>query len=246
MKRFTETNIWDEDWFMDIPIEYKLFWFYLKDKCNHAGIWRPNLRLFEVMVGVKIDLKKALGIFNKDKIRCEILKSGHWFILDFFVFQYGSVMNLSNRVHKSIQDIYIQEDINLTSIRGLLDHKDGVKDKDKDKEKDKEENIKYVIENVIEYLNNKTGKNFKSNSKPTIKHINARIAENFTLEQFKKVIDIKVSKWLNNPEMVDYLRPETLFGTKFESYLNEKQNNGTDQKHSIKVPEGLGTGTYLR
>jgi uncharacterized phage protein (TIGR02220 family) len=86
-----------------------------------------------------------------------------------------------------------------------------------------------VIVNVIEYLNIKTNKNFKSNSKTTIKHINARITEGFTLDQFKKVIDIKVSKWLNDPKMVDYLRPETLFGTKFESYLNEngtyKQNN---------------------
>ena len=77
------------------------------------------------------------------------------------------------------------------------------------------------IENIIEYLNNKTGKKFKSNSKPTIKHINARLSEKYTFEDFKKVIDIKVHKWLNDPKMQDYLRPDTLFGTKFESYLNE-------------------------
>ena len=82
-----------------------------------------------------------------------------------------------------------------------------------------------VIEYVIEYLNNKTGKKFKSNTKPTIKHINARLSEGFTMEHFRTVIDIKVLKWLNNPKMCDYLRPETLFGTKFESYLNEVPTN---------------------
>ena len=49
------------------------------------------------------------------------------------------------------------------------------------------------------------------------------MTEKYTIEDFKKVIDIKVSKWLNNPEMADYLRPDTLFGTKFESYLNENK-----------------------
>ena len=48
----------------------------------------------------------------------------------------------------------------------------------------------------------------------------ARIKEGFTLEDFKRVIDWKVSKWIGT-DMEQYLRPETLFGTKFESYLNE-------------------------
>ena len=54
----------------------------------------------------------------------------------------------------------------------------------------------------------------------------ARLKENYTLQQFKTVIDIKSLKWLNDPKMVDYLRPETLFGSKFESYLNEVPKNG--------------------
>jgi uncharacterized phage protein (TIGR02220 family) len=80
-----------------------------------------------------------------------------------------------------------------------------------------------VIDNIIEYLNNKTGKNFKSNSKTTVKHITARLSEKYTLDDFKKVIDTKVQKWLTDPKMCDYLRPDTLFGTKFESYLNENK-----------------------
>ena len=156
-KRFTETSIWDEDWFLEMPKEYKIFWFYLKDKCNHAGIWKPNLILFESTVKCKIDLNKAIEIFNKNKCRCQILNSGHWFILDFFVFQYGSTFNSLNRVHKSIQDIYNQEDIILTSIRGLKDLKDGVKDKDKDKDittinkKTPEEKKKILTKRYLEF-----------------------------------------------------------------------------------------------
>lgn len=67
----------------------------------------------------------------------------------------------------------------------------------------------------------KTGKNFKSNSKKTKSLINSRIKEGFKVEDFKKVIDIKTSEWLNDKQMAQYLRPETLFGNKFEGYLNQ-------------------------
>lgn len=89
-------------------------------------------------------------------------------------------------------------------------------DKDKDTDKDKE-----IIKDIILFLNEKTQKDFKPNTKKTIATINARLSEGFMIDDFKKVIDIKVNKWLNDPKMRDYLRPETLFGTKFESYLNE-------------------------
>ena len=76
---------------------------------------------------------------------------------------------------------------------------------------------------IIDYLNQKTGKNFKSTSKATQKHIKARFNDGFTLEEFKRVIDIKCEEWLKDSKMSTYLRPETLFGTKFEGYLNSKQ-----------------------
>jgi len=83
----------------------------------------------------------------------------------------------------------------------------------------------YSLENakrIISYLNKKTGKNFKSNTKSTVNHIKARFNEKFKLEDFKLVIDNQATKWKSDPKMVDYLRPETLFGTKFESYLQTK------------------------
>ncbi len=77
---------------------------------------------------------------------------------------------------------------------------------------------------IVGYLNEKTGKNFSPDSKETRAKIKARWGVNGTrrtVEDFKAVIDNKCKSWLHDPEMSVYLRPETLFGSKFESYLNE-------------------------
>lgn len=74
---------------------------------------------------------------------------------------------------------------------------------------------------IINYLNFKTGKSFKHNTKATQSAISARINEGFSIEDFKSVVDKKTEQWGSDPKMGDYLRPVTLFGTKFESYLNQ-------------------------
>jgi len=74
---------------------------------------------------------------------------------------------------------------------------------------------------VIDYLNEKTGKHYRSKAAATRKLIKARFAEGYTLEDFKRVIDTKTSQWLNT-DQDKFLRPETLFRpSHFESYLNE-------------------------
>jgi len=73
---------------------------------------------------------------------------------------------------------------------------------------------------IIEYLNAKSNKKYSLDAKITIKNIDARIEDGFVLADFKKVIDIKTVSWMNT-HMEQYLRPETLFGNKFEGYLNE-------------------------
>lgn len=80
--------------------------------------------------------------------------------------------------------------------------------------------IPYV--EIINYLNDVAGKNFRPTTKKTKNLIKARWNEGFRLDDFKKVIDIKTAQWINNEKMDKFLRPETLFSPKFESYLNEK------------------------
>ncbi|MBP1917214.1 putative phage protein (TIGR02220 family) [Lederbergia galactosidilyticus] len=79
--------------------------------------------------------------------------------------------------------------------------------------------IPYV--EIVSYLNHAADKNYKDSTKSTRKHIRARWNDGFTLEDFKKVVDIKVTEWKNDGKMNKFLRPDTLFGTKFESYLNQ-------------------------
>lgn len=108
----------------------------------------------------------------------------------------------------------------------------------KKENKNKKENIyssakaeQYSI--IISYLNEKAGTNYKSNTKSTQRYINARISEGYTIDDFKTVIDIKCAEWLNDKKMKQYLRPETLFGTKFESYLNQNLKKRKESKPNI-------------
>ena len=76
---------------------------------------------------------------------------------------------------------------------------------------------------IIDYLNQKANTNYKPTTRKTRALINARINEGFNKEDFIKVIDNKTREWLGT-DMEKYLRPETLFGSKFEGYLNQKRN----------------------
>ncbi|MDT2726520.1 conserved phage C-terminal domain-containing protein [Lactococcus formosensis] len=78
---------------------------------------------------------------------------------------------------------------------------------------------------IISYLNEKAGTQYRATSKKTQSLVNARFNETFTIDDFKRVIDIKVAEWGNDEKMSKFLRPETLFGPKFESYLNQKPVN---------------------
>lgn len=93
---------------------------------------------------------------------------------------------------------------------------------DKDILSDKVE-LPIPYKEITDYLNQKSETNYRHTGKKTQSLIKARFSEGFNLDDFKQVIDIKASEWLRDKSMNKYLRPETLFGTKFESYLNQKQ-----------------------
>lgn len=150
-KRFTDTEIWKEDWFLDLSNDEKLFWFYLKDSCNHAGIWKVNERQFEFILGSRLPLSEFLLRSNVGSERIVDLGSGNWYLKKFVKFQYGEILNENNRVHKSILKALTDSNIDtnsfevkLGSIRPLLEVKEGVKDKDKDKDKENIEKVSKI------------------------------------------------------------------------------------------------------
>jgi len=80
----------------------------------------------------------------------------------------------------------------------------------------------YNIIYIVEYLNKKTGKSYKHQTPKTRQFIRTRFKEGYTNDDFVKVIDNQCAQWKGKEEWDKYLRPETLFGNKFESYLNNK------------------------
>lgn len=95
------------------------------------------------------------------------------------------------------------------------------------------DNIPY--KEIIDYLNSKTGKNYRDNVQKNRSLIKARWSEGYRLDDFKQVIDNMVKDW-SGTKYAKYLRPETLFGTKFDGYLNQ----GNAVKREKKTDERLG------
>ncbi|MBE6093062.1 MAG: hypothetical protein E7201_07875 [Selenomonas ruminantium] len=110
------------------------------------------------------------------------------------------------------------------------------RERDRDRVRDRDINNNILppaggfVHEIIDYLNKKAGTHYKSTTSKTQKLIQARSKEGFTKEDFFAVIDKKCAEWLSNPDMVKYIRPETLFGSKFEGYLNQREpGKGEDE-----------------
>jgi len=136
-KRFTDSNKWDDPFFIDLPNKYKLLWVFMLDKCDHAGIYQHSKRLSTFFLGYEYEKEQILSVFNG---RVIVLDSGKWFIKKYIDFQYGELKE-NNRVHVSVMTILEKEG----AYKGLISPMETAKDKDKDKDKDK---VKYK-DNVL-------------------------------------------------------------------------------------------------
>ncbi len=164
-KRFTDNEKWKKQFFKGLSTVNKLFFLYILDDCDHAGLWHVEPEIAEIRIGEKIDIdlaKKELG-----KHIVEVDNGEKWFIPSFVEFQYGN-LNPSVNAHKSVinqlgkrglMDFYeqfknssatVNEQLNNCSRTVLYKYKD--QDKDKDKDKDKETEIhsiqKFIAENL--------------------------------------------------------------------------------------------------
>lgn len=133
-KRFTDTDKWKKPFIKSLPTEYKIFWLFLLDECDHSGIWHVEMEVVEARLGIKLSLEKIRGFF-KEKI-VEFDSGTKMFIPDFVSFQYG-VLNPENKAHRSV--IGILNKYNLMGlVSPLVGAKDKAKDMDMEKEKDKD------------------------------------------------------------------------------------------------------------
>jgi uncharacterized phage protein (TIGR02220 family) len=191
------------------PIEYQLIWVYILGQIDDGNT-------------SVITLKKLKTKFNYNKHTFyRILRFG----LIFF-----NTENNGVRIELTSQNLIIKV------VRNNNEKKQVVKKKNNEKKQLKSNND--LIKIVIDYLNEKTTKKFTTKNKQTIVFINARVKDGYAENDFKKVIDIKTLKWLNT-DMADYLRPQTLFSPKMESYLNEKNNKKKSNERFTKTQSAV-------
>lgn len=95
-----------------------------------------------------------------------------------------------------------------------------------------------LVGQVVDYLNHSCQTQFKAATAATSRLITARASEGFGFDDFRAVIDTKKAEWLSDPKMNQYLRPQTLFGSKFEGYLNQSR-----QQQNPAAP-GLNSYNY--
>ncbi len=82
-----------------------------------------------------------------------------------------------------------------------------------------DDGILVKVKTVIDMLNRECGTRYSAASKANVRHVAARIKEGYTFDDFVAVVRDRKEKWGGDPKMREYLRPETLFGSKFDSYL---------------------------
>jgi hypothetical protein len=142
-KRFTDSEKWNDAWFSDLPSKYKLFYLYLLDSCDHAGIWKVNFKIASFMIGEPLEPSEVKRVLQG---RVRFLNDEYWFVEKFIAFQYNGIR--SDKVGDSVSKILIQHDLQDVidkyskckiegANKGLGRGYEGTKDKDKAKAKDK-------------------------------------------------------------------------------------------------------------
>lgn len=228
MKRFTDTEKWFDPWYRELPPKIKLFWNYLCDRCNNAGVWKPDFKQAAFSIGEEITEAEAWSHLEH---RVTKERSG-WFIVKFIEFQYGK-LNPQCRPHAAV--LTILDTLCIPYAKGMHTLQDQDKDKDKDQDQDKDrkstganqpssgaprDESHYHLQTrvALVYLNERAAVHFREvDSNLTI--ISQRLREpEVTIEGVKEMIDRQVLEW-KNTAMEKYLRPETLFAkSKFDGY----------------------------
>jgi len=232
-KRMFDKSITNNDNFVELPATAQNLYFHLSMNADDDGFidnWKSIMR----MVGSRTDDIKIL-IAKSYVIPFEsgVIVIKHWRINNFLrkdrhvSTKYVDEMNsleLGNNEEYLLSDNSGQPLVNHWSTQNRKE--ENRKEKKRIEENREEEILCPAIQDcipyseIINYLNQITGAHYKSSSQKTKTCIHARWQEGFRLDDFKIVINKKYNEWVGT-DMEKFLRPETLFGTKFEGYLNQ-------------------------
>lgn len=246
-KRMFSKQIIDSDAFLDMPLSAQCLYFHLAMRADDDGFLNNCKKIQRVIGASEDDLRILFGKKFLIAFDDGIVVIKHWRIHNYIakdryketVFEKEKAMLevKENRAYsiKEQPDIQLVDALYTECIQDDDSLHPQIKNKDIEEDKDIDINIysraepdnpppkkaerhQKEIEEIIGYLNQKTGKAFKVSAMQNRRPIHARLDEGYTLDDFRKVIDTKAAEWLNT-EFDAYLRPPTLFSTKFEGYL---------------------------
>lgn len=202
------------DWSFEHPEKinpnHTAIYFFAIEHCNRLG-WKTNFGFPTQMACEALGIKKHqtyIKYFN------DLVDWGFLKLVEKSKNQYSSnIISLQSAIPKkgeALDKAFMKHGAKQTESTG---QSNSPINKQENNRTNKQEN---KVKEVLTYFNKTTGKNFR-----VAKKLKARLNEGYTLDDVKKVIDIKTAEWLNT-DMESYLRPDTLFSEKFDSYLNQK------------------------
>lgn len=196
-------------------------------------------KMLATITGHNIDIvEKALRIFKSMNF-IDVLDNGTIFMLD--VQKYiGKISTEGERKAeyrariKEAKERLLENGTNMGQCPNIISISNSISNSNYNSISSSNIDNTELIHEIIDYLNLKSNKKYRYSSRNTIKHIKARLEEGYTIDDFKTVIDVKVKDWLNDEKMNEYLCPDTLFGGKFEKYLNKEK---IERQATPKLPE---------
>lgn len=232
-RRMFAKTIIDSDAFLDMPLSTQALYFHLSMRADDEGFIN-NPKKIQRMVGSSEDdlklltAKRFILAFDSGVIVIKHWKLHNYIRSDRFkptmyLEEKSQLITKENKAYSVGMTVGIPEADHLDTQVRLGKDRLGKVSKDILSSSDEQDDVPY--KEIVDYLNLKTSKSYKHSTSKTKSLIKARWNEGFRVDDFKKVIDNKCFEWIDNSDMAKYLRPETLFGTKFEGYLNENNVN---------------------
>ena len=237
-RRMFSKTIIDSDAFLDMPLETQAFYFHLSMRADDEGFVN-NPKKIARMIGVGEDSLKLLILKNFIiPFESGIVVIRHWKIHNYIR---GDRMTETN--YKNERSLLSIDDNGAYSLENLAECQPvsnqlttncqpvavqmSAQDRIGKDRIGKDNTYSAEIVEIVGYLNQKANTRYRAGSDSTKKHIHARLNDGFTVDDFKTVIDKKCAEWIGT-QWEKFLRPETLFGSKFESYLNANLNPVSD------------------
>ena len=140
MKRFTDINIWyDKPWFIDLTPVEKCAFNFIKDRCDNVGVWVPNYKLADAIIGEDVDWQ---GLTKKTNGNVVVLKNGKWWLPDFCDFQYGTLSE-NCKPHQSYIALLKKHGLYNVVLKGYVKGINTIQEKEKEKDLEKEKDKKH-------------------------------------------------------------------------------------------------------